>query len=1121
MSQIIHPSLPTLICVLIALTSGCKKETASSDGTPPATSAAPPATQAGAPVELENLGVGQMGRFDFDSATQTFAKLAAQTDDPDAQVNLAIATLNRQHEGDVAAAMKILDKVLVPHPDHRRARYCKGVLLLNGGQPAEALEQFRAVAAADPRDAYAAYYTGQSLAALGKHADAVEAYQRAIAIDPYLRSAYYGSFQSLQRLSRADDAKAQLEHFQNLKDHLQARLVEFKYTRMGSKAQAEVSPARVIHAPASASVGAVFADVRPLPLQNADAYPWDRLTERASITAADIDGDGSIDLFIAGGAAGPGRNAVLLRRGERFQVAQQHPLAMIADVNAVLWGDFDNNGLTDAYLLRRGGNQLWRQSEKGRWQNVTEPTQTAGGATEAINGAMFDADHDGDLDIFIVNQGAANELLNNNGNGTFRALGAETGLAGDGRPTIGVVVNDLDRDGDADVIVLHRQPPHEVHLNDRMWHYRKGAGLEQFLRAPVDAAMAADADADGQVELYTAFPQGLTQWSPDARGIWKPQPIGPAKSTAQDQHLAFADVDGNGALDLLHFDGNGFSAIELAPNYRQVFNAPAPVVSTCIIAMLDASRGPSVVGLPPRQPPVLWPPGEGRYPFFDLTLSGKQKAVDQMRSNASGIGVKLAARVDQRWTAVDTYPNQSGPGQSLQPVAIGLGTNQAADFVRLTWPDGLQQTELALQAGGKHRIEETQRQTSSCPVLFAWNGNEYAFVTDCLGVGGIGFLAAPGEFVPPRPWENLLLPEGLLKPLAGRYVVKLCEPMEEACYLDSASLVSWDLPPDWMMTLDERMGVSAPEPTGQPRFYRRQMAPRQAMNDRGQDITAAVSEADGRAAPPGEIDSRFIGLTHDHSVTLTFDRPLDEEPGEPMLIADGWIEYPYSQTMFAAWQAQVAYEAPTLEARGADGNWVVVWKHFGYPAGMPRQMSLPLPRQKIPPGTTQLRLRTNQEIYWDRLVVAWSEPCERAKRNVLPMKAARLAEVGFPTRITRPQRRPNYDYTRRPPLSDTRYQDGFYTALGSIDELVRQPDDALAIFGPGEETHLEFASRAEPLPPGWTRRLVLELIGWCKDRDFYTQNGQTLSPLPHRDIVAPELIHRRAELHQRFNTRFP
>ena len=97
-------------------------------------------------------------------------------------------------------------------------------------------------------------------------------------------------------------------------------------------------------------------------------------------------------------------------------------------------------------------------------------------------------------------------------------------------------------------------------------------------------------------------------------------------------------------------------------------------------------------------------------------------------------------RSGSRWTLTDTFRRHSTPGQSLQPLAVGLGGAGQADFVALTWSDGVYQTELGLEAGRLHRITETQRQLSSCPVLFAWDGQRYAFVSDLLGVGGMGDL---------------------------------------------------------------------------------------------------------------------------------------------------------------------------------------------------------------------------------------------------------------------------------------------------------------------------------------------------------------------------------------------
>ncbi len=394
-----------------------------------------------------------------------------------------------------------------------------------------------------------------------------------------------------------------------------------------------------------------------------------------------------------------------------------------------------------------------------------------------------------------------------------------------------------------------------------------------------------------------------------------------------------------------------------------------------------------------------------------------------MRSNASGIGTRLALRSGSRWILTDNWRQHSAPGQGLQPVVTGLGGARQLDFVSLIWSDGVFQTELDLAAGQLHRINETERQLSSCPVLFAWDGERYAFISDLLGVGGLGYFIEPGVTAPPRPRENFLLPASLPVPRDGHYVLKIGEPMEEVAYLDAVRLVAYDLPP-------------------------------------------------------------------------------------------GWVEYPYSQTMFAAWQAQADWRAPTLEARGSNGQWQVILKEFGYPAGMPRRMSVPL--NGLPPGTTALRLRTNQEIYWDRVAVVQAGDLPQARRTTLPLASAHVAESGFARRSTGPQRQPHYDYTQRSPFWDTRYMAGHYTAFGPATDLVTAVDDATAIIGPGEEVHLEFSAGLPSLPAGWQRRFVLEANGWAKDMDLYTEQGTTLGPLPSSGLPDGP----RDALHARYNTRY-
>jgi hypothetical protein len=83
-----------------------------------------------------------------------------------------------------------------------------------------------------------------------------------------------------------------------------------------------------------------------------------------------------------------------------------------------------------------------------------------------------------------------------------------------------------------------------------------------------------------------------------------------------------------------------------------------------------------------------------------------------------------------------------------------------------------------------------------------------------------------------------------------------------------------------------------------------------------------------------------------------------------------------------------------------------------------------------------------------------------------------------------------------------------------VEPLVADADGAVAIFGPGEEVRLDFATPEHPLPAGWTRQIVLELHGWCKDMDLYTLDGETVEPLPGPETPA------RRRLHPLFNTRY-
>ncbi len=122
------------------------------------------------------------------------------------------------------------------------------------------------------------------------------------------------------------------------------------------------------------------------------------------------------------------------------------------------FGDYDGDGLQDLYLMQGGGREGWQAQENrlyrnlgdGQFQDVTEAAGV--GDTGAGMGCLFfDADGDGDLDLYAANYGV-DVLYQNNGDGTFSDVSKAAGLGLD-LWSAAVVAGDYDGDGDLDLYV--------------------------------------------------------------------------------------------------------------------------------------------------------------------------------------------------------------------------------------------------------------------------------------------------------------------------------------------------------------------------------------------------------------------------------------------------------------------------------------------------------------------------------------------------------------------------------------------------------------------------------------------------------------------------------------------
>ncbi|QDU66682.1 CRTAC1 family protein [Engelhardtia mirabilis] len=361
--------------------------------------------------------------------------------------------------------------------------------------------------------------------------------------------------------------------------------------------------------------------------------------------AGDLDGDGRADLMVGGF----GDVAVLLQSEAGGLVPVADPGTMPTEAEAPgarlvvgqpreagsvpLWTtslalfDADRDGYLDAYLgqyldldpvappigtlgdgvlsvpcqwkglsVYCGPRGLVAQSDRilrGRGDGTFEdktaawlPDHTAGFTLGVV---AFDAEGDGDDDLYVANDSVANLLLINDGTGRLRDVAPTAGVAvnQDGMPEagMGVAVGDVDRDGRFDLAVTNfSDEPTQVLFGADVGFttqtYRLGLGnaTRRLLSWGVHLV---DFDGDGWLELFTAnghvYPQadepstGTKYGQPD--GLWRLGPYARAQAvepaTAQSilardvgtRGTAVGDLDGDGAPDLVLVTIDGPAAL--------------------------------------------------------------------------------------------------------------------------------------------------------------------------------------------------------------------------------------------------------------------------------------------------------------------------------------------------------------------------------------------------------------------------------------------------------------------------------------------------------------------------------------------------------------------------------
>ena len=123
--------------------------------------------------------------------------------------------------------------------------------------------------------------------------------------------------------------------------------------------------------------------------------------------------------------------------------------------NGMAIADVDGDGRLDIYFTSQvGGNQLWRNLGRGKFENITAAAGVGVPRKISVTASFADIDNDGDEDLFVTTVRGGNLLFENDGKGHFRDITAAAGVGYVGHSS-GAVFFDYDRDGRLDLLLVN------------------------------------------------------------------------------------------------------------------------------------------------------------------------------------------------------------------------------------------------------------------------------------------------------------------------------------------------------------------------------------------------------------------------------------------------------------------------------------------------------------------------------------------------------------------------------------------------------------------------------------------------------------------------------------------
>jgi len=831
------------------------------------------------------------------------------------------------------------------------------------------------------------------------------------------------------------------------------------------------------------------------------------------LAVADVDGNGTQDLYVSGSQSGENSNYRYLLQnnfGNYTDITKMAGIDHKGRDKQAIFTDYDNDGHLDLYLVNDQANVLYYHFESKRFRNTASTAGIAGiGLGKAA--CFADFDHDGDLDIYHSNS-SFNHFFRNNLDGTFTENASRMGIAGDDTPSGEVILGDFDDDGDLDFFVLNKIIPNILYTNLRQGQFADITDKSGLTIAGGSRAVTGgDYNNDGRLDLFilplSSEPFYLFK-NLDGLNFQKDQRSEKMKAilaniNCLDTH--FLDFDNDGYLDLVivgepkvgvqekrgiflfHNDGNG-----VFEDVSFLLPADLPTASQVVTADYneDGDLDLFVSGNDGRIY-LLRNDGGNANRYLKVQLVGLRSGSG--KNNYFGIGAKVEVK------AGELYQSQF----VSDPVShFGLGQRTKADIVRVLWTNGVPQN--LFEPGSDQELLEKQILKGSCPFLYTWNGEKYEFVTDVLWRSALGMplgiMGGETAYAFADPSEDYFkIPGDMLKEKNDTFSLQLTAELWETAYFDQVKLIVVDHPDSSDIFVDERF---TPPPFKPLKIYHvsQKLYPKSVLDDSGNDLGEITRQKDDVYISNLTPD-RYQGITKPHDLMIDLGPEADQE--KVLLYLNGWL-FPTDASINLAisQSSENSVFPPLLQVKNEADEWQTVIENISFPMGKNKHLILDL-TNKFLSNKRQIRIRTTMQIYWDHIFYSIGEPeIPIDVQSLLPVSAD-LHYRGFSRMYTKGGRYGPFWFDYEDVSLNPKWRDlvGYYTRYGDVKTLLVETDSKYIIANAGDEITLEFnAKQVSDLPPGWKRDFIIYTNGWLKDGDLNTASGQTVEPLPFRGM---------------------